>query len=109
MAVVSKRSRSDVPSGADGLDAEVLRGMYRAMLLTRVIEERGHALYRQGRIPGSFYTGRGNEAAAVGTAWAMAPQDVGCPTQRDLGVQGPARHRRRRDRGARSALSRDHS
>ncbi len=56
------------------------------MLLTRSIEERGHALYRQGRIPGSFYTGRGNEAAAVGVAWAMAAQDVGCPTQRDLGV-----------------------
>ena len=35
MAVVSKRSRSDVPSGADGLDEAVLRGMYRAMLLTR--------------------------------------------------------------------------
>src|SRR6476646_8617361 len=86
MAVVRKRSRSDVPSSADGLDPAVLRGMYRAMLLTRAIEERGHALYRQGRIPGSFYPGRGNEAAAVGAAWAMAAQDVGCPTTRDLGV-----------------------
>ena len=86
MAVVSKRSRGDVPDGAEGLDEAVLRGMYRAMLLTRSIEERGHSLYRQGRVPGSFYTGRGNEAAAVGVAWAMAAQDVGCPTQRDLGV-----------------------
>ena len=86
MAVVSKRSRKDDPAGVDGLDEAVLRGMYRAMLLTRSIEERGHSLYRQGRIPGSFYTGRGNEAAAVGTAWAMAARDVGCPTQRDLGV-----------------------
>ena len=86
MAVVSKRSRSDGPVSIDGLDEAVLRGMYRAMVLTRCIEERGHSLYRQGRIPGSFYTGRGNEAAAVGTAWAMAAQDVGCPTQRDLGV-----------------------
>jgi hypothetical protein len=33
------------------------------MLLTRGIEERGHILYRQGKIPGSFYTGRGNEGA----------------------------------------------
>jgi TPP-dependent pyruvate/acetoin dehydrogenase alpha subunit len=86
MAVVSKRSRNDDPVTASGLDEAVLRGMYRAMLLTRAIEERGHSLYRQGRIPGSFYTGRGNEAAAVGVAWAMAAQDVGCPTQRDLGV-----------------------
>jgi TPP-dependent pyruvate/acetoin dehydrogenase alpha subunit len=86
MAVVSKRSRSDDPVSTGGIDEAVLRGMYRAMLLTRSIEERGHSLYRQGRIPGSFYTGRGNEAAAVGVAWAMAAQDVGCPTQRDLGV-----------------------
>src|SRR3977135_507254 len=69
-----------------GLDREDLLGIYRNMVTTRSIEERGHSLYRQGRIPGSFYTGRGNEAAAVGVAWAMAAQDVGCPTQRDLGV-----------------------
>ena len=36
------------------------------MLITRGIEERGHILYKQGKIPGSFYTGRGNEGAAVG-------------------------------------------
>src|SRR4051794_12055683 len=69
-----------------GLDREDLYGLYRNMLLTRGVEERGHILYRQGKIPGSFYTGRGNEAAAVGVATAMGPDDVGCPTQRDLGV-----------------------
>src|SRR6266511_5809122 len=42
-----------------GLDREDLLGIYRNMLLTRGIEERGHILYRQGKIPGSFYTGRG--------------------------------------------------
>ena len=47
-----------------GLDREDLLDMYRSMLLTRGIEERGHILYRQGKIPGSFYTGRGNEAAS---------------------------------------------
>src|SRR3954463_13664476 len=69
-----------------GLDREDLLGIYRNMLLTRGIEERGHILYRQGKIPGSFYTGRGNEGAAVGVASAMQPQDVGCATQRDMGV-----------------------
>src|SRR5436190_1404788 len=49
-----------------GLDREDLLGVYRNMLVTRGIEERGHILYKQGKIPGSFYTGRGNEAAAVG-------------------------------------------
>ena len=69
-----------------GLDREDLLGVYRNMLVTRGIEERGHILYKQGKIPGSFYTGRGNEAAAVGVATAMGPNDVGCPTQRDMGV-----------------------
>ena len=56
------------------------------MLITRGIEERGHILYRQGKIPGSFYTGRGNEGAAVGVATAMRADDVGTPMQRDMGV-----------------------
>ncbi|MBD0318398.1 MAG: thiamine pyrophosphate-dependent dehydrogenase E1 component subunit alpha [Thermoleophilia bacterium] len=69
-----------------GLDREDLLDLYRNMLLTRGVEERGHILYRQGKIPGSFYTGRGNEAASVGVATAMAPNDVGTPLHRDMGV-----------------------
>src|ERR671932_86478 len=69
-----------------GLDREDLLGMYRNLVLTRGIEERGHILYRQGKIPGSFYTGRGNEAAAVGVGTAMGPDDVGTPLHRDMGV-----------------------
>ena len=48
--------------------------MYRNMLITRAIEERGHILYKQGKIPGSFYTGRGNEGSAVGVATAMGAE-----------------------------------
>jgi TPP-dependent pyruvate/acetoin dehydrogenase alpha subunit len=69
-----------------GLDREDLLGIYRTMLITRGIEERGHILYKQGKIPGSFYTGRGNEASAVGVATAMGPNDVGTPLHRDMGV-----------------------
>jgi len=69
-----------------GLDREDLLGIYRHMLVTRGVEERGHILYRQGKIPGSFYTGRGNEAASTGVATAMGTDDVGCPLQRDMGV-----------------------
>src|ERR687895_1783255 len=69
-----------------GLDREDLLGIYRNLLVTRGIEERGHILYKQGKIPGSFYTGRGNEAAAVGVATAMGPNDVGTPLHRDMGV-----------------------
>src|SRR6201985_4013397 len=69
-----------------GLDREDLRQIYRNMLMTRGVEERGHILYRQGKIPGSFYTGRGNEAASVGVATAMGPEDVGTPLHRAMGV-----------------------
>ena len=69
-----------------GLDREDLLTIYRNMLITRGIEERGHILYKQGKIPGSFYTGRGNEASSVGVATAMGPDDVGCPLHRDMGV-----------------------
>src|SRR5256714_3418492 len=69
-----------------GLDREDLLQIYRNMLTTRGVEERGHILYRQGKIPGSFYTGRGNEASAVGVATAMGSDDVGTPLHRDMGV-----------------------
>src|SRR6266496_1334791 len=69
-----------------GLDRADLVSIYRNMLVTRGIEERGHILYKQGKIPGSFYTGRGNEASAVGVATAMGPNDVGTPLHRDMGV-----------------------
>src|SRR5262245_11732326 len=69
-----------------GLDREDLLRIYRNMLTTRGVEERGHILYRQGKIPGSFYTGRGNEAASIGVAMAMGPEDVGAPLHRDMGV-----------------------
>src|SRR5213595_2833749 len=69
-----------------GLDREDLLAVYRNLLVTRGIEERGHILYKQWKIPGSFYTGRGNEAAAVGIATALGPDDVGTPLHRDMGV-----------------------
>jgi TPP-dependent pyruvate/acetoin dehydrogenase alpha subunit len=69
-----------------GLDREDLLTIYRNMLVTRGIEERGHILYKQGKIPGSFYTGRGNEGASVAIATAMGPDDVGTPLHRDMGV-----------------------
>src|SRR5919201_6818435 len=69
-----------------GLDRDDLLTVYRNMVTTRGIEERGHILYKQGKIPGSFYTGRGNEASAVGVATAMGHDDVGTPLHRDMGV-----------------------
>ncbi len=71
---------------AIGLDRAGLLAMHRNMLLSRGLEERGGALYKQGRLPGSFYTGRGNEGASVGVATAMGPGDVAAPLHRNMGV-----------------------
>jgi pyruvate dehydrogenase E1 component alpha subunit len=79
-------SRSLTDIREDGLDREDMIGIFRNMLLTRGIEERGHTLFKQGKIPGSFYTGRGNEGAAVAIATAMGQDDVAAATQRDMGV-----------------------
>ncbi|HWO94485.1 MAG TPA: thiamine pyrophosphate-dependent enzyme, partial [Dehalococcoidia bacterium] len=54
--------------------------------MTRAVEEAGLRLYKQGRVPGSFYDGRGQEATAVGAALAMEERDVACPLIRDMGV-----------------------
>jgi len=44
--------------------------LFRLVLLQRLIEERVIALYRQGRIPGSVYTGRGQEGVSAATGLA---------------------------------------
>jgi TPP-dependent pyruvate/acetoin dehydrogenase alpha subunit len=69
-----------------GLDRDRLLGVYRHMLATRLIEERGNLLFKAGKLPGSYYTGRGNEAASVGVATAMGEHDVASPLHRNLGV-----------------------
>jgi len=69
-----------------GLDREDLLGIYRNLLTTRAVEDRGQILYKQGKIPGSFYTGRGNEGSSVAVATAMGPEDVCAPLHRDMGV-----------------------
>jgi TPP-dependent pyruvate/acetoin dehydrogenase alpha subunit len=60
--------------------------MLRFMLLMRATEERALTLYRQGKVPGSFYDGRGQEATCVGTAFALGPRDRACILHRDLGA-----------------------
>jgi TPP-dependent pyruvate/acetoin dehydrogenase alpha subunit len=59
--------------------------LLRYMLLMRGIEERAMNLYRQGKVPGSFYDGFGQEAVSVGSTFAMAAADRLCILHRDLG------------------------
>lgn len=58
--------------------------LFRLVLLQRLFEERALALYRQGRIAGSFYDGRGQEAVAAAAGHALGPDDVVAPLNREL-------------------------
>jgi pyruvate dehydrogenase E1 component alpha subunit len=60
--------------------------MYYYLRLTRSLEDRITALYRQGRIVGGVYTSHGMEAIAVGYASALERDDVIAPFHRDMGA-----------------------
>jgi len=60
--------------------------MYYYLRLTRSLEDRITALYRQGRIVGGCYTSHGMEAIAVGYASALDRDDVIAPFHRDMGA-----------------------
>jgi TPP-dependent pyruvate/acetoin dehydrogenase alpha subunit len=73
------------PTGAL-LTPEDRARLLRFMLLMRATEERGLTLYRQGKVPGSYYDGCGQEAVSVGSAYALGPRDRACILHRDLGA-----------------------
>ncbi len=62
-----------------------LEALCRALLLPRVIEEKMLRLLRQGRLS-KWFSGYGQEAIAVGSAWALDDRDYLLPMHRNLGV-----------------------
>ncbi|HKH41283.1 MAG TPA: thiamine pyrophosphate-dependent dehydrogenase E1 component subunit alpha [Solirubrobacterales bacterium] len=79
-------SGSSEREGTDALTRDDRALLLRYMLLMRLAEERGLALYKQGKVPGSFYDGRGQEATCVGSAFTLGPRDRMCILHRDLGA-----------------------
>lgn len=76
----------DVADIAKEIKRDDLLQMYHYLRLTRALEERVTALYRQGRIVGGVYTSHGMEAIAVGYASALERDDVIAPYHRDMGA-----------------------
>lgn len=62
-----------------------LAEVYEWMKLTRVLDERIVALWKQGRGVGGTFSGRGHEAISVGAGFALDGDDVVAPMHRDLG------------------------
>jgi len=60
--------------------------LYRWLQLTRLVEEKLVNLYRQTKVVGGVFRSLGQEATAVGTCYALRPQDFITPLIRDLGA-----------------------
>ncbi len=90
-AVASEPARDELRARrVDGRQAQLTREdraqLYRLMAMMRAAEEKGISLYRQGKIPGSFYDGCGQEAISVGSSFVLGPRDRVCILHRDLGA-----------------------
>ncbi len=66
------------------ISKDELRRLYRIMVLARNLDIRGLQLQRSGRI-GFFIGGIGQEAAHIGSAYALKPEDWIFPAYREIG------------------------
>src|SRR5215216_3974156 len=78
------KSRSSTPTHAT-LSRDQLIDLYYWMRLTRTLEERLVALYRQTKVVGGLFRSLGQEADAVGSAYALQNGDILSPLIRNLG------------------------
>jgi len=67
-------------------DDELKRALY-LLKLCRYFDERMETLYRQGKLPGAIYSGRGQEGTHIGVVLPLGPDDSLFPTHRDLSAQ----------------------
>lgn len=77
------------PSRIAGTEAkaELSRKFLYYMALMREVEERiERRLYRQGKVLGGVYVGRGQEAIPVGSGLVARPDDIFFPSHRDLAL-----------------------
>jgi pyruvate dehydrogenase E1 component alpha subunit/2-oxoisovalerate dehydrogenase E1 component alpha subunit len=67
------------------LSRQQLLDLYYWMRLTRTLEERLVALYRQTKVVGGLFRSLGQEADAVGSAYALERRDILSPLIRNMG------------------------
>jgi len=84
LGVLNERGEVDQALMPELTDAEIWR-MYELMLLSRSFDERAVALQREGRL-GTYPPIHGQEAAQVGSAFALAGGDWVFPSFREMGA-----------------------
>ena len=60
--------------------------MYYFLRLTRALDERAHALHKQGKVLGGLFSNLGQEAISVGSAFALRDGDYLGPMIRNMGA-----------------------
>ncbi len=60
--------------------------MYRFLRLTRALDERAHALHKQGKVVGGLFSNLGQEAISIGSAFALEKGDYLGPMIRNMGA-----------------------
>src|SRR5437867_6756507 len=74
-------------SRAPDPQSELARRFLYYMKMMREVENRiERKLYRQGKIVGGVYVGRGQEAIPVGSGLVAEPDDIFLPSHRDMAV-----------------------
>lgn len=73
--------------GVPALEAALAQKFFRYLTLQREVEDRiERKLYRQGKVVGGVYVGRGQEAICVGSGLAARESDIFFPCHRDLAL-----------------------
>jgi pyruvate dehydrogenase E1 component alpha subunit/2-oxoisovalerate dehydrogenase E1 component alpha subunit len=83
--VASSRAPGPDAPASSQLTREQLLDLYYWMRLTRTLEERLVALYRQTKVVGGLFRSLGQEADAVGSTYALERRDIMSPLIRNLG------------------------
>lgn len=89
MTTKSNLKKLDTPLSCTtetGLTKEQFVELYRYLKMTRMFDEITVRLKRQAKLTGGVFTSLGQEATAVGTAYALEAQDFIAPLIRDIGA-----------------------
>src|SRR5574341_1810080 len=86
--MTSRAAPAQTPAIPAGLSRDHLLEIYRYLRLTRTLEERLTALYRQSKVIGGLFRSLGQEGESVGSAYALERgrhKDILSPLIRNLG------------------------
>src|SRR4029077_8207926 len=83
MASKSNRAVMEPETEKSSRSSELLLGLYGMLVKCRMRDEKARILFRQGKYKGNFYSGVGQEATEVGTAYSLRKDDWIAPSHRD--------------------------